>query len=85
MTYRVTVSNSAERQLSRLDRQTQERIRDRIDSLADNPRPHGVKKLRSREDQWRIRVGDWRIVYTVQDDRLIVLIVRIGHRSDVYG
>jgi len=84
MTYRVVISETADRQLSRLERRIQERIRDRIDALADNPRPPGVKKLKGYRDYWRIRVGDYRIIYTIQDDRLIVTVLRIGNRRDVY-
>ena len=55
-----------------------------MDALAANPRPRGVKKLTGLDDLYRIRVADYRIVYQIQDDRLIVLVVRIGHRKDVY-
>ena len=55
-----------------------------MDALAANPRPKGVKKLSGPDDLYRIRVGDYRIVYQIHDDRLIVLVVRIGHRKDVY-
>ncbi len=55
-----------------------------MDGLAVNPRPKGVKKLSGLDDLYRIRVGDYRIVYQIHDDRLIVLVVRIGHRKDVY-
>jgi len=55
-----------------------------MDALAINPRPKGVKKLTGLDSLYRIRTGDYRIVYQVRDDRLIVLVVRIGHRKDVY-
>mgnify|MGYP001580816136 FL=1 len=55
-----------------------------MDALAATPRPKGVKKLTGTDDLYRIRVGDYRIVYQIHDDRLIVLVVRIGHRRDVY-
>ncbi|MBI4859577.1 MAG: type II toxin-antitoxin system RelE/ParE family toxin [Candidatus Riflebacteria bacterium] len=56
----------------------------RIDGLSQNPRPPGVKKLAGEEHLCRIRVGDHRVVHEIQDDRLLVLVVRIGHRRDVY-
>ncbi len=55
-----------------------------MDALAANPRPKGVKKLTGLDNLYRIRAGDYRIVYQIRDDRLIVLVVRIGHRKDVY-
>jgi mRNA interferase RelE/StbE len=60
------------------------RLGRRIDSLAENPRPQGIKKLSSEEDKYRLRVGDYRIIYQIREKSLLVLIVRIGHRSDVY-
>ena len=60
------------------------RLGRRIDSLAENPRPQGIKKLSSEEDMYRLRVGDYRIIYQIREKSLLVLIVRIGHRSDIY-
>jgi mRNA interferase RelE/StbE len=67
-----------------LDKTTQARLGRRIESLADNPRPQGVKKLAGEDDFYRVRVGDYRIVYQIRDKSLLVLIVRLGHRSEVY-
>jgi len=61
------------------------RIISALHALADDPRPHGVKKLKGYRDYWRIRVGDYRIIYAIQDNRLLVIVIRIGHRRDVYG
>jgi mRNA interferase RelE/StbE len=55
-----------------------------MDGLGKEPRPKGVKKLAGAEDLYRIRVGDYRVVFQIQDDRLMVLVVRIGHRKDAY-
>jgi len=55
-----------------------------MDGLAKEPRPKGVNRLTGAADLYRIRVGDYRVVYQIQDNRLIVLVVRIGHRKDVY-
>jgi len=59
-------------------------LRPRIDALADGPRPAGAKKLKGGGELWRIRVGDYRIVYAVRDRILLVLVVRVAHRREVY-
>ena len=82
--YEVVLSPKAEKQLDELPRPMQRRITEAIEGLESNPRPHGVKKLEGAEDLWRIRVGDYRIVYTIKDDRLVVLVVKIGHRREIY-
>ncbi len=65
------------------------RLRDKLEavilSLADDPRPPGVKKLVGKRDLWRIRVGDWRVVYRIEDCRLVVVVVAVGGRGGVYG
>ena len=60
------------------------RLGRRIDSLVENPRPQGIKKLAGEEDLYRLRVGDYRVIYQIQEKRLIVLVVGVGHRADVY-
>jgi mRNA interferase RelE/StbE len=82
--FTIVLLPAARRQFLNLPPSLRERLKPRIDALADNPRPHGVKKLTGQADYYRIRVGDWRIVYTIQDRQLIVLVLRIAHRSDVY-
>ena len=84
MRYTVTIKSSARRALSKLPNDAAERIARAIDELESNPRPHGVKKLAGHENLWRVRVGDYRIVYTIEDNRLLVLVVKIGNRGDVY-
>jgi mRNA interferase RelE/StbE len=84
MAYAVEFSPSAEREFRKLSREVQRRLSPRIDSLAQNPRQSGAKKLKGREDLWRIRVGDYRIVYEVRDRTLVVLVIRVAHRRDVY-
>lgn len=81
--YDIELLASAAKALSRLDRSIQVRIARRIDRLAGNPRKDAVK-LQGGDDVWRARVGDYRILYRIEADRLVVLIVRIGHRRDVY-
>ena len=83
MTYTVEILRSAQKQLAKVDRQDQPRIITAIRELAQNPRPLGSKKLSGR-DAWRIRVGAYRAIYEVHDDRLLVLVITIGHRKDVY-
>ena len=82
--YRVLFSPSAQHQLRRLPRTDQQRITVRIDQLAIAPRPRGVIKLEGQDDLYRIRVGKYRVIYGIQDDELVVLVLRIGHRRDVY-
>jgi mRNA interferase RelE/StbE len=55
-----------------------------IELLADQPRPSGAKKLAGGDGEWRVRTGDYRIVYEVHDDVLLVLVVAVGHRRDIY-
>ena len=84
MKYAVSFLPAARREFLRLPSPIQARLQPHIDALADNPRPHGVKKLSGRTDQYRIRVGDWRILYAIEDRALIVLVIRIGNRREVY-
>jgi mRNA interferase RelE/StbE len=84
MAYAIQIVPSALRALARLPKPRQERIRDRIDALAAVPRPPGVVKMAGPEHLYRIRVGDYRIIYEIRDEVLVVLVVRIGHRKDVY-
>lgn len=81
--YTVTIIPSALRTIQSLPRDLRERICEKIDSLAENPRPHGVKSLQgSQKGHLRLRVGDYRIIYRVENDRLLVTIVTVGHRRD---
>jgi mRNA interferase RelE/StbE len=82
--YDVALTSSAERELRRLSGQLIARIMPRLETLASNPRPSGCKKLRGGDDEWRIRVGDYRVVYTIDDTELRVEVTRIRHRSEVY-
>ncbi|GAA4745113.1 type II toxin-antitoxin system RelE/ParE family toxin [Gordonia alkaliphila] len=84
MTYRITYVASAAKALRKLDKQTARRILQAIEKLADDPRPPGCITLQGGHGELRIRVGDHRVVYDVEDDELIVLVLRLGHRRDVY-
>jgi mRNA interferase RelE/StbE len=82
--YKLFIKRSAAKELEAIaGRKDRERITQRIQSLADNPRPVGVEKL-SGTEKYRIRQGDFRILYEIQDDVLIVFVVRIGDRKEVY-
>lgn len=81
--YAVEFLPSAAKALARLDRAVQVRIASRIDRLAADPRKDTVK-LSGSDDVWRARVGDYRVLYRIEDERVTVLVVRVGHRRDVY-
>ena len=83
-TYRIELTRDAAKSLTEFDRTTQTRIRAAIDALAAEPRPPGSSKLAGGSGEWRIRVGDYRIVYEIHDGRLVVLVVRVAHRREVY-
>ena len=83
MTYTVEILPSARRDLQALDPPVRRRIDEKILHLTKNPRPAGAKVLRGRE-LLRIRAGDYRVVYEIRQKRLVILIVRVGHRSRVY-
>ena len=84
MRYTVTLERQPQRALDSLRGDLLERILEALHALADNPRPPGVKMLKGQREHWRVRVGDWRIVYTIQDRALIVLVLRIANRREVY-
>jgi len=81
--YTVEFSTAARRQFRKLPRNVQTIIQPEIDALADEPRPHGVEKMSGEENAYRVRVGDYRIIYEIHDAVLIV-VVRVGHRPEVY-
>ena len=84
MAYRIEFTPRAEREFKSLDGSVRGRIKQRIDSLAEKPHPPGIKKIEGEEELYRLRVGDYRILYQVKEKTLLVLIVRIGHRREVY-
>jgi len=81
--YKITIKKSAAKELSDIPKKDLPKIVKRIQTLAQNPRPHGSQKL-SRKEQYRVRQGDYRIVYSVDDKVLAVDVVKIGHRREVY-
>jgi mRNA interferase RelE/StbE len=82
--YKVTIATSAKRELLDLSTDATGRDLPKIRELANDPRPPGCKKLRGSKGLWRIRVGDYRIVYAVNDSAKTVDITRIAHRRDAY-
>ena len=84
MTYRVEFAPSALRQLRKLDRVAQRRVQAAVELLAGEPRPSGAKKLVGGDGEWRVRTGDYRIIYEIHDGILLVLVVAVGHRRDIY-
>jgi mRNA interferase RelE/StbE len=83
VSYRIELRPAAIRALKRIDHQDRDRIRGAIALLGQDPRPPGAKALQGR-DGLRVRVGNYRIIYTVQDDVLLVVVVTLGHRRDAY-
>lgn len=84
MAYQILLKPRARRDIEKLPKVASERVAAAIDALANDPRPPGVKKLQGDDNLWRVRVGAHRIVYEIHDGRLIVLVIRVAHRKDVY-
>ena len=84
VTYRVSLAPSAARQLRKFDPQVRRRIQAALELLALEPRPPAASRLVGGSGEWRVRTGDHRIVYEIHDDELLVLVLRIGHRRDIY-
>jgi len=82
--YRIQIEKRALKVLRSLPKRTRARIRKAIDGLAETPRPREVKKLADEHQLYRIRVGSFRVVYQILDRDLLVLVVKIGHRKDIY-
>ena len=83
--YRVLIKSSAAGEIEAVDqKKDRQRIVASIRSLADDPRPSGCEKLAGEGDRYRIRVGRYRVIYSVGDEELLVVVVRAGHRKDVY-
>lgn len=84
MGYRLTYRASIKKDLRKIEPKTRKSIVNKILLLADNPRPDGCTKLSGSDDLYRVRQGEYRIVYSVYDGLLIVELVKVGHRSDIY-
>jgi mRNA interferase RelE/StbE len=84
MSYKIELKPSAVRSLSLIPKEDQRLIRSRIDALANNPFPPNVKKLEGEENLYRVRAGHYRIIYQIHKKILLILVVAIGHRKEVY-
>ena len=82
--YKVLVKKSVEKQLAQISSVYYKSIRKKIDELGKDPRPDGCRKLEGFVDKYRVRVGPYRVLYSIKDDILIVEVINIGHRKDVY-
>ena len=82
--YSIEISRTAEKQLDKLNRDDQRRVVRAIIALADDPRPQGSRKLTGYDDVFRIRVGRYRVLYSISGKKLVIIILKIGHRKDVY-
>lgn len=84
MSYRVELTAAAARQVRKLPRPARDRVLDAIENLGKDPRPRGAKKLVGEQTAWRVRIGDYRVIYDVFDSELTVSVVRAAHRREVY-
>ena len=84
MAYLVRFTPAAEKALSGVDRVAQRRIVTKVEGLALNPRPAGVKALKGDDGTYRLRVGDYRVIYSIHDRQLLILVIDVGHRREVY-
>jgi mRNA interferase RelE/StbE len=82
--HKVELKKSPEKFIRQLSRKIQFQLIDALEGLSKDPRPAGVKKLAGMDNLYRIRCGDYRVVYTIQDKKLLILVVRIAHRKEVY-
>lgn len=82
--YKISIARRAEKDLKRLERNVKNRAVTAIVNLKDEPRPLGCRKIQSEEGVWRIRVGDWRIGYFIDDVKQEINVIRIAHRKEFY-
>ncbi|WP_072620301.1 type II toxin-antitoxin system RelE family toxin [Spirulina major] len=84
MSYRIITPRSVQKQLKKLSPQIRSRLLAEIKSLSDIPRPDGVKKLKGYQNTYRIRVGDYRVIYEINDGEMLILIISAVHRQSAY-
>jgi mRNA interferase RelE/StbE len=84
MAYKIIFKKSAEKSLAVIPGKIAEKIVLKVYALKDEPRPDGVKKLSGSENLYRIRIGDYRVIYSIYDNILLIEVIRIGHRRDIY-
>ncbi len=81
--YKIEIKKSAAKEIYKLPKKTIKRVIEKIQALSDTPRPDGCKKL-SGDEKYRIRVSDYRILYSIDDNLIVIFVVRVGHRKDIY-
>ena len=84
MSYRVEIRPAARRQIKKLPREVQAKVLSRLTCLAEDPRPAGAEALQGYQELYRLRVGQYRVLYEIHDGVLVVVVVRVGHRKEVY-
>ena len=82
--YKIEIKKSATKEIEKLPKSILKRVIEKIQSLRTEPRPHGCKKL-TADEKYRVRVGDYRILYRIEDEVLVVIVVKVRHRKDIYG
>jgi mRNA interferase RelE/StbE len=82
--YKITLAPAAARQLRKFDPQVRRRIQAVLETLAAQPRPPAAKQLVGGAGEWRVRTGDYRVIYEIKDQQLLVLVLRVAHRREVY-
>jgi mRNA interferase RelE/StbE len=82
--YSVELTRTAEKQLRRIAKRDRIRVVEAIQGLADRPRPQGARKLQGYDDVYRIRVGQYRVVYEIVENRVLVIVLKVGHRKDIH-
>ncbi len=85
MSYSVSLAPAAARQLCKFDPEVRRRLQAAIELLAENPRPPAATRLVGGAGEWRVRTGDYRVIYEIHDGELLVLVLRMAHRREVYG
>jgi mRNA interferase RelE/StbE len=84
LAYRIEISPAAERQIRKLDRSVRRRIFQKLETLKAGPHPPGSEKLSGNDGFYRVRVGDYRIIYDIQDEITTVVVLKVGHRKEIY-
>lgn len=84
MAYRISIDPAALREMKKLPQKIRQQIASAIDALSGDPRPDGARKLTGSRSSYRIRVGEYRVLYRITDRELLILVVKVGHRRDVY-
>jgi mRNA interferase RelE/StbE len=82
--YKIYIKPTAVKELQKIPKRDVKRIIEKIQGLSSNPRPSGCEKL-AADEKYRVRQGRYRIIYAVEDDKLVILVIKIGHRKDVYS